>query len=98
MDHVHIACDLPRTLPISKLLEDIKKFSSIWVKQQENGCSEFAWQAGYGVFSLGESQLEQLTKYIQNQKEHHHKRSFSDELKDILDKYGLVYDEQYLWD
>ena len=50
------------------------------------------------MFSLGESQLEQLTKYIQNQKEHHHKRSFSDELKDILDKYGLVYDEQYLWD
>ena len=63
-NHIHIACTLPRTLTVSKLLEEIKKSSSIWIKDQDQGCKEFTWQAGYGAFSLGQSQLDMLISYI----------------------------------
>ena len=56
-DHVHIACTLPRTLTVSKLLEEIKKSSSVWVKNQDDKLRSFAWQAGYGAFSVGASQV-----------------------------------------
>lgn len=59
-DHIHIACTLSRTLTISKLLEEVKRSSSAWIKQQDSACKEFSWQAGYGVFSLGQSQLPSL--------------------------------------
>ena len=70
-DHVHIACTLPRTLTQAKLLEETKKGSSIWMKQQEGGPRRFSRQAGYGIFSLGQSQLPTLIQYIDNQEEHH---------------------------
>jgi putative transposase len=63
-NHVHIACTLPRTMTISKLLEEIKKSSSKWIKSQHTDCQNFSWQAGYGAFSLGQSQLETLINYI----------------------------------
>ena len=59
-NHVHMACTLPRTLSISKLLEEIKKSSSVWIKKQDESLNSFAWQAGYGAFSLGRSQLNDL--------------------------------------
>lgn len=97
-DHVHIACTLPRTLTMAKLVEEIKKPSSMWVKQQEDGSPIFSWQAGYGIFSLGQSQLPILLQYIDNQEEHHRTKSFKEELLELLDKYGVEYDEKYLWD
>jgi putative transposase len=97
-DHVHIACTLPRTMPVSKLLEEIKKSSSAWMKQQDQTCIGFTWQAGYGAFSLGQSQLESLLSYIGNQEEHHRKRTFKEEYLEFLDRYGVDYDERYLWD
>ena len=97
-NHVHIACTLPRTLTVSQLLEAIKKSSSQWVKKQDEANRRFAWQAGYGAFSLGQSQLPALVHYIDNQQEHHRARSFDDELRDLLQKYGIAYDERYLWD
>ena len=97
-DHVHIACTLPRTLTMAKLLEEIKKPSSIWMKQQEQGIPNFSWQAGYGIFSLGQSQLPALIQYIDNQEEHHRTRTFKEELLELLEKYGVEYDEKYLWD
>ena len=98
-DHVHIACTLPRTLTIAKLVEEIKKPSSIWIKRQADGSQHFfAWQAGYGIFSLGQSQLPALLEYIENQELHHRTRSFKEELLELLDKYGVEYDETYLWD
>jgi len=97
-DHVHIACTLPRTLTMAKLVEEIKKPSSIWMKKQDGGSSHFSWQAGYGIFSLGQSQLQSLLQYIDNQEEHHRRRSFQEELKELLEKYGVEYDETYLWD
>jgi len=97
-NHVHIACTLPRTLTVSQLLEEVKKSSSLWMKKQDKGNPQFAWQAGYGAFSLGQSQLPALVRYIDNQQEHHRICSFDDELRDLLQKYGVSYDEKYLWD
>jgi len=97
-DHVHIACSLPRTLTMAKLVEEIKKPSSIWMKGQEGGTPDFSWQSGYGIFSLGQSQLQTLLQYIDNQEEHHQTKSFKEELLELLEKYGVDYDERYLWD
>ena len=97
-NHVHLACTLPRTITVSKLLEEIKKSSSAWIKKQHTGCGSFAWQAGYGVFSLGQSQLQSLINYIENQKEHHKIKTFKEELLELLHKYKIDYDEKYLWD
>lgn len=97
-DHVHIACSLPRTLSVSKLVMEIKKTSSAWLKDHDQRCHSFSWQAGYGAFSLGQSQLKTLIRYIDDQNRHHRNRSFQDELYDLLKLYGIDYDERYLWD
>ena len=96
-DHIHIACSLPRSLTVSKLLEEIKRSSSLWIKTQNPLFNKFSWQAGYGAFSLGQSQLGTLIAYIDNQSEHHRARSFKEELIDFFQKYNVEYDEQYLW-
>ena len=97
-DHVHIACTLPRTVTIAKLLEETKKSSSAWVKKQPDGHRLFAWQAGYGAFSVGQSQLPALIEYIDGQREHHRTRTFREELVGFLKEYGVEYDDKYLWD
>ena len=96
-DHVHIACTLPRTVAASKLLEEIKKSSSKWIKERDRRCAAFAWQGGYGAFSLGQSQLDTVIQYIGRQKEHHTKRTFKDEFIEFLHKYKVDYDERYVW-
>lgn len=83
---------------MAKLVEEIKKPSSIWMKGQEGGTPDFSWQSGYGIFSLGQSQLQTLLQYIDNQEEHHQTKSFKEELLELLEKYGVDYDERYLWD
>jgi len=98
VDHVHIACTLPRTMTVSKLVEQVKSSSSVWIKAQDLHCRGFAWQAGYGAFSLGQSQLPALIQYIDNQAVHHRKRTFKEELLDLLAKYGVECDERHLWD
>ena len=60
--------------------------------------TKFAWQNGYGVFSVGKSEIERLKNYILNQEDHHRKKSFQDEYRAFLDKYGVEYDERYVWD
>ncbi len=97
-NHVHILCRLSRTITISKLVEQIKTASSKWIKTKGNQYELFAWQKGYAAFSIGESNVTALKKYIENQKEHHKHRSFKDELRVILQKYQTEYDERYLWD
>ncbi len=97
-DHVHVACTLPRTLTVSKLLEELKSHSSGWIKQQSPACEDFAWQAGYGAFSLGQSKLSALIRYIDNQREHHAFLSCQEEVVALLDHYGVEYDIRFLWD
>ena len=94
-DHVHIACTLPRTVTTAKLVEEIKKSSSMWMKNQPSSRRSFTWQSGYGVFSLGQSQLPALIDYIDRQHEHHRTKTFQEELVSFLEKYGIEYDERY---
>jgi REP element-mobilizing transposase RayT len=98
VDHIHIAATLPRTLTVSKLLEEIKKSSSKWFKGKDERLGNFSWQAGYGVFSIGQKQLDHLVRYIEQQEEHHQKQSYQEELREYLEKYGVEYDERYIWD
>src|SRR5215469_8932213 len=95
-DHVLAFFQLARTQNVAKVVEILKSSSSQWLKSQ--GILAFAWQRGYGCFSLGKSQAETLVQYIANQAEHHQKISFQDELREILRKYGIAFDERYLWD
>jgi REP element-mobilizing transposase RayT len=97
-DHIHIACTLARTMAISTLLEEIKTSSSKWMKTKGDQYADFAWQNGYGAFSIGQSQLPDLKNYIANQREHHRRVSFQDEYRQILAKYEIEYDERYVWD
>ncbi len=97
-DHVHLAVRLSRTLSVADLVKGIKTASSKWVKTQDAVHDDFAWQQGYGVFSVGMSQEEALLHYIDTQDEHHRTRTFQDEYRDFLQKYGIEYDERYVWD
>jgi len=96
-DHVHLLISLPRALPLSKLVEEMKKGSSKWIKTKGRFYTDFAWQNGYGAFSIGQSNVDALRKYIQNQQEHHKKISFQDEYRAFLKKYGISFDEKYVW-
>ena len=97
-DHIHILFLLHRTIALSKAVEDVKKFSSKWLKVQSGDLSRFAWQTGYGAFSVSESNVETVKKYVANQEEHHRKVSFQDELRLFLRKHKVGFDDRYLWD
>jgi REP element-mobilizing transposase RayT len=97
-DHVHLAITLPRTISTASLVETVKTSSSKWIKLQAPTLSGFAWQRGYGAFSVGPSDRESLCRYIDNQEEHHRTRSFQDEYRTFLTKYDVAYDERYVWD
>jgi len=97
-DHVHLAIRLSRTITTAKLVEELKTSSSRWLKTQSPALAKFAWQRGYGAFSVGPSDLDALTRYIDDQKHHHQKTSFQDEYRAFLIKYGVQFDERYVWD
>lgn len=97
-DHVHLAIRLSRTLTIAKLIEQLKTASSKWLKTQSPSLTNFAWQRGYGAFSVGPSELEALLHYIENQEEHHRTRTFQEEYRNFLTQHGIEFDERYVWD
>jgi putative transposase len=97
-DHVHIAARLARTISQAALLEKIKKTSSAWIKRQGKQYAAFYWQGGYGDFSIGWSQLEELVRYIDRQEQHHHMQTFQEEYRNLLQKYHVEFDERYVWD
>ena len=97
-DHVHFAIRLSRTITIADLVETLKTSSSKWVKTQSPGLAEFSWQRGYGCFSVGPADLDSLRAYIDGQEEHHKTRTFQEEFRMFLKKYGVEYDEAYVWD
>jgi len=98
VDHVHLLIGLSRTLPISKLVEVIKTETSRWAKDVRGGDREFSWQSGYGVFSVSHSNLANVTRYIEDQEQHHASRSYKDEYRLFCDKHGIEIDERYVWD
>jgi putative transposase len=97
-DHVHILCLLSRNYPISEIIKKAKVNSSSWAKTLGGRCLKFSWQSGYGVFSIHQSQIELIRKYIQGQTEHHHRKTFQEEYLEILQEYHIPYDERYLWE
>lgn len=97
-DHVHILCELGRSIAVSDLIRELKRESSAWLKTKSPGLKEFYWQNGYGAFSISPSHVEDLRTYIQTQEEHHRKESFQDEFRRLLTKYNLVWDERYVWE
>lgn len=97
-DHLHLFLTLPRTHAISDILEGVKKGASKWMKTKGEKYQGFAWQKGYGVFSVSVIHHESLKAYIVNQKEHHKKISFQDEYRKLLKQNNVPYDEKYVWD
>lgn len=95
-DHVHVLCQLSKNLPACKLVEEVKKSSSKWMKGQ--GVLDFAWQNGYGVFSVSQSNVDVVREYIEGQAEHHKKRDFKDEFREFCRRYNVTLDERYVWD
>ena len=97
-DHVHILCLLSKKVLQIKLLEEVKKQSSKWIKTIDEQYSNFYWQGGYGIFSVNPSEIDTVVDYINNQKIHHQKRTYKDEFLAFLKKYKVEYDERYIWD
>ena len=97
-DHVHVLFALQRTIALAVVVEEIKKSSSKWLKTQSPDLASFSWQAGYGAFSVSESNVATVKHYIANQAEHHRKVSFQDELRRFLVKHNINFNERYLWD
>lgn len=98
IDHVHLLVGLSRTIAIAKLCENIKTETSRWAKTMEGGSSAFAWQSGYGAFSVSHSNRDQVDAYIRNQAAHHKKLSFQDELRVLCKRHEIGIDEHYVWD
>ena len=95
-NHVHVLCVLNKNMALSKMVEEVKRSSSKWIKSKDPFYRQFGWQNGYGAFSVSQSKVEIVVKYIQNQEEHHKKMLFVDELKMFLREYSVEYKEEYL--
>lgn len=96
-DHVHVLLSLPTTSTVAKAVQLIKGGSSKWVHDTFEGLRKFAWQGGYGAFSVSASLLEETIRYIGNQSEHHKRKTFQEEYVEFLRRYGIDYDERYVW-
>ena len=94
-NHVHILLSLPATLPLAKAVQLIKDGTSKWMN--DTGARRFAWQEGYGAFTVGISQQARTIAYINSQPEHHRKHGFEEEFLAILQKHGIEYDPSYVW-
>ena len=95
-DHTHILFILNRTSTVADVAEQVKRSSSKWLKVRWSYYNAFAWQGGYGAFSVSQSKVDTVRRYIEHQEEHHMKLSFKDELRTFLHEYGVDYNEAYL--
>ncbi|MBP1618348.1 MAG: tnpA [Bacteroidetes bacterium] len=97
-DHIQILCMLSKKISLMKLVEEIKSHSSKWFKTKNESLRNFYWQDGYGAFSVNPSEVDTVIAYIENQHEHHSKKTFQDEYRAFLKKYQVEYDEKYVWE
>ncbi|MEX0774838.1 MAG: IS200/IS605 family transposase [Phycisphaeraceae bacterium] len=97
-DHIHVLFRLSRTVSIAAVVEEVKKSSSAWLKTQDVGLRNFYWQSGYAAFSVSQSSVSQVTRYIAGQEEHHRRLSFQEELRLLFRKHEVEFDERYVWD
>jgi REP element-mobilizing transposase RayT len=97
-EHVHILCIRSKNISLAKLIEKVKGQRSRWIKTRNSKYKLFGWQGGYAGFSVSKSLVEKTKKYIREQKEHHNKKSYKEELMERLKLYDVDYDHRYLWD
>jgi REP element-mobilizing transposase RayT len=97
-DHVHLLVSLSRTITVADAVRDIKANSSRWIHENFPDHKTFAWQSGYGAFSVSHSHLDQVRAYLAKQAEHHRSKTFQEEFRAFLAKYEIEYDERYAWD
>ena len=97
-DHVHILFDLGKMRAPVEFVEQSKRESSKFIKTPGTNYKSFFWLRGYGMFSVGPAQRDEIEEYVRNQEEHHRVRSFQEEFRAYLDRYSIPYDEQYVWD
>lgn len=95
-DHVHLLFLLSRTMTIAQVIEKVKTASNTWMKDEWQA-EEFAWQGGYGAFSVSERDKAQVMDYIKNQPQHHHRRTFEEELATLSQEHGISYDKRHFW-
>jgi REP element-mobilizing transposase RayT len=97
-DHVHIALFLARTDTVSRVVERLKVSSSKWIKTKGPEFAKFSWQRGYAAFSVGLSDRAALVRYIDGQSMHHKRRDFQTEMRAMFAKYGVAFEEEFVWD
>lgn len=97
-DHVHVLFLLSRTVTLADTISQLKRSSSLWLKDIDPAFSHFHWQNGYGAFSVSSTKLEIVRKYIQHQRQHHQKETYQEEFRRWLREYGVDFDERYVWD
>jgi putative transposase len=97
LDHIHTLVLSPATLAPSQIAQILKGDSSKWIHQEYPGLRECKWQDGYGAFTVSSSNVLEVMRYIENQKEHHRRKTYQEEYLEMLKKMGIRYDEKYLW-
>lgn len=97
-DHVHALFVLSKNSSIAQIVYEVKRGSSKWIKTQGEEFKKFHWQSGYGAFSVSQSHVEQVRRYVLKREQHHRKVSFEDEYREFLRRYEVEFDEQYVWD
>ena len=96
-NHIHLLISFSKNDAFSVTMRELKASTSRWMKERDSSLRAFQWQEGYGAFSIGASQIPALRSYLQRQKEHHRTRSFEDEYVELIEKYDLDYDPNFLW-
>jgi len=96
-DHVHALFALSRNYAIADIVKEVKRTSSAWIKSVERRYSKFHWQSGYGAFSVSQSHIVAVQRYIAGQEQHHRRKTFQDEFRAFLKRYEIEYDERYVW-
>jgi REP element-mobilizing transposase RayT len=98
-DHVHVVCSLGRSVDVAELVKELKRESSKWIKSRDVSLADFQWQSGYGAFSVSPGRhVEALNAYVAGQEAHHKTEAYQDEFRRLLTKYGLTWDDRYVWD
>ncbi|RYD70504.1 MAG: transposase [Verrucomicrobiaceae bacterium] len=96
-DHIHVLVRFSRTISQADWVKEVKRASSLWIKSRDSSVRDFAWQSGYGAFSVSVSNLEAVRVYIEKQEEHHRRMTFQDEYRALLRKHGCAWDERHVW-
>ena len=95
-NHIHVLCIMSKNISLAKLIEEIKRHSSRWIKTNDSYYKNFAWQGGYGAFSYSQTHLKNVINYILNQEEHHKKTTFIEEYRNFVKAFEVEYDERYI--